>query len=114
MAYCTTVTTHTTIKNISGGTKRFGFLPPHGMELASDEEVTVFGDIREAVNRGDRFGNRWMTALANALEADELQIVNTPAPIFYDETLDTVKILVVDNGTVALADPCWEDSISIP
>lgn len=113
MAYCTTLTTHTTVKNISGGTKRFGFLPPHGMELAADEEVTVFGDIREAVNRGDRFGARWMQALANALENNELDIVNTPSPIFYDETLDESKILVVDNGSVGLADPCWEDSISV-
>lgn len=109
---CTTLTTHTTVKNISGGTKRFGFLPPHGMELAADEEVAVFGDIREAVNRGDRFGKRWMDALANALENNELDIVNSPAPIFYDETLDNSKILVVDNGAVALDDPCWEDSLT--
>lgn len=113
MAYCTTLTTHTTLKNVSGVAKRFGFLPPHGMELAVDEEVTVFGDIREAVNRGDRFGPRWMNALEAALTNNELDIVNTPAPVFYDETADNSKILVVDNGSVSIADPCWEDSISV-
>lgn len=113
MAFASTLTTHTTVKNTSGATKRFGFLPPHGMELSADEEVTVFGDIREAVNRGDRFGNRWMTALASALEDDALQIVNTPAPIFYDETADAVKILVVDNSSVSLADPVWADSLTV-
>jgi hypothetical protein len=112
MALCTTLTTHTTVKNISGGTKKFGFLPPHGMELTADEEITVFGDIREAVNRGDRFGNRFMTALASALENNELDIVNTPAPIFYDATADNSKIIVVDDGSVSIADPCWEDSLS--
>jgi hypothetical protein len=113
MAYCDTATTHSTVKNISGGSKKFGFLPPHGMELTADEEVTVFGDIREAVNRGDRFGNRWMNALASALENNELEIRNTPAPVFYDETLDNVRMLVVDNGSVALAEPCWEDSLTV-
>lgn len=101
-----------TLKNTSGGTKKFGFIPPHGKELAADEEINVFGDIKEAVNRGDRYGSRNMNALLDALDSGDISIVSTPLPIAYDETLAASKVIGIDNGSLSLADPCWETSLS--
>lgn len=100
------------LRNTSGQTKRFGFIPPHGKQLEAAEEISVFGNILEAINRGDRFGNRHMNALLGALDRGDITIVSTPAPILFDETLQTSHILEIDNGTVGIADPCWETSLS--
>lgn len=35
----------TIVKNVSGATRSFGFIPPHGRTLADNEQVTVSGDI---------------------------------------------------------------------
>lgn len=101
-----------TVKNASGVEKFFGFLPPHGKRLVADEEINVFGDIKEAVNRGDRFGNRHMNALLDAMDRGDLEIVSTPLPIAYDETLENSKVMGIDNGSLSLSDPCWETSLS--
>ena len=100
---------YSTVKNISGVLKNFTFLPPHGVELAINGQITVFGSILEAVNRGDRFGNRFMNALEVAIEAGQLEIRNTPAPIYLDEVgVGTPKMLRVQNQTVVVDDPCWQ------
>ena len=36
---------YSTVKNISGGTKKFGFLPPHGKELDNNIEFTTMGTV---------------------------------------------------------------------
>lgn len=99
------------VKNTSGGTKRFPVIPPHGVQLTNNEEVTVFGDIREAVNRGDRSGRKHMDSLEAILRNGGLQIVYTPAPILQDLDDESVKMLVLDTGSLAVADPCFEVSI---
>lgn len=101
-----------TVQNTSGQEKFFGFLPPHGKRLAASEEINVFGDIKEAVNRGDRFGNRHMNSLLDALDRGDLTIISTPLPIAYDETLEVSKVVGIDNGALSLSDPCWETSLS--
>lgn len=101
-----------TLKNVSGGALKFGFIPPHGKELAANEEINVFGNILEAVNRGDRFGNRFANALLDALDANLIEIIQTPTPILFDSTLDNSKIITLDNGVLVLIDPCWETSLS--
>ncbi|MHC4178825.1 MAG: hypothetical protein ACYSWU_15040 [Planctomycetota bacterium] len=80
--------------------------------MDADEQINVFGDIREAVNRGDRFGNRWMNALMDALDAGDIEIVSTPAQIAYDETLAQSQVMGIDNDVLTLSDPCWETSLS--
>ena len=102
----------TTLKNASGQEKFFGFIPPHGKRLDADEEINVFGDIKEAVNRGDRFGNRNMQALLDALDRGDIEIISTPLPIAFDETLQVSKVMGIDNGALYLSDPCWETSLS--
>ena len=103
-----------TLKNNSGGTKKFGFIPPHGKELEDQEEINVFGQITEAVNRGDRFGNRNMNAFLDSLDAGDIVLQSTPLPIGFAETADDSKVIGVNtNGTdVELTDPCWETSLS--
>lgn len=104
-----------TIRNISGQKKRFPFLPPHGRELAINGEMTVFGNILEAISRSnDRFGRTNQDAFEEALRRDWIEIRNTPAPIFLDEVLaDSVMTIGLNNGSFVVNDPCWESSITV-
>lgn len=107
---------YSTIRNISGGAKTFGFIPPHGWKLDDNEQRTVFGSILEAIQRGngDRdLPRRHIQAFEASINAHEIEIVNTPSPIFYDETADAIKTLIVDSGSLVVVDPCWFNSISI-
>lgn len=102
-----------TVKNTSGSTKFFAVLPPHGRTLTSGEEITVFGNILEAIFRGDRTNSpRFSNALRNALDNGDLDIVSTPSPILYDETNDASKRLVLDGGAIYAVDSCWSGSSS--
>jgi hypothetical protein len=99
----------TTVKNTSGGSKHFAFLPPHGRTLANNAESSYNGELIPALRRNGSYvaGARAVTAFFAALEAGDMEIIKTPAPVFYDPTRDNTKILRVDNGVTLLADPCW-------
>lgn len=102
-----------TVKNVSGITMNFPFLPPHGRSLTNNEEVTIFGSILEAVTRSnDRFGKRDQQGLQDALEKDWLEIRNTPAPILTDEVDGDLKTIGLNTGALVLNDPCWEGSVT--
>jgi hypothetical protein len=103
----------TTIQNTSGQALFFGFLPPHGKMLAVDAQVTVFGSITEAVNRGDRFGNRNMKALRDALDNQLLEILSTPAPIFFDVATKKPRQLQVNNNVLHLLSPSFDHSVTL-
>lgn len=103
---------YSVVRNISGATMNFPFLPPHGKELDDDEELSIFGNLLEAVNRGDRFGARNMDSLESALAQGFLEIRQTPAPIVLDLTTDETKMLTVDNGSLVIDDPCFATSLS--
>lgn len=96
---------HTTkVRNMTGKTAFFGYLPPRGKRLAPGETYVFNGDLRQfyaAVTK-----KRYQTALFNALKDGDLVIEHTPAEHHYDETLDVVKVVKVNNGSVAAADPC--------
>lgn len=104
---------YSTVKNTSGGTKRFGFLPPHGVQLAADGEYTVFGNILEALVRSDRATERRnFQAFSAALDRGDITIVATPAPVLVSPN-GTIRIIrVADNGTLSSTDPCWDASDS--
>ena len=102
---------YTTVKNISGGTMKFAFLPPHGVELEDDEQLTIFGHITEAVNRGDRFGARWMDALKASVAAGYLDIDETPAVVMWDSTNEDNVIIAYDDDTVSYPAPCWDTEL---
>jgi hypothetical protein len=105
---------YSTVKNISGGKMKFGFLPPHGREVNSDTEFTVFGNVLDAVANGfDRAcSQRNIAGLERAIDQGKLEIMNTPAPILKDATLTAAGgfMIVLDNGTLGVDDPCWEST----
>lgn len=103
-----------TVRNISGITMNFPFLPPHGKSLTNNQEYTIFGNVLESLSRSnDRFGLRDQNGFLDALRKDWLEIRNTPAPIMFDETLDSVHFIGLDNGSLTINTPCWEVSITV-
>lgn len=108
---------YSTVKNTSGGRKKFGFLPPHGRELIANEEFTVFGDIKQAIIRFERTeARRSIIAFEHAIQRGDITILNTPNPILIDDANPgaTPKMLRIHNGTLGLVDPCWTASTSNP
>ena len=106
---------YSTIRNTSGKRKKFGFLPPHGKELAANEEFTCFGDIRQALIKFERSeARRSITAFEAALRRGDIEIIATPNIILEDlQDPGTTKMLTLRNGTLGVADPCWNVSSSI-
>ena len=106
---------YSTVKNISGVAKIFGFLPPHGRELAVDEEFTVFGDVRQGLggNRGSERSvhRRDNAAFEAAIEEGDLEILNTPSPVLQDTDTGLPKMLQLASGTLTGVDPCWHNSL---
>jgi hypothetical protein len=96
----------TTVKNISGASKFFGFLPYNGQTLAANGTLTVLGDLMDAACRGGKPA-RYAQLIRDAIDADQLEIVSTPAVILYDATLANSKMLSLINGVLYRADPCW-------
>lgn len=106
---------YSTVKNTSGVRKKFGFLPPHGRELAVNEEFTVFGDIRQALYRFERTeGRRNVTAFENALRRGDIEIINTPNVVLEDlQNPGVSKILTLRNNALGTAVPCWNAESSL-
>ena len=98
---------YTTLKNISGGILQFGFIPPHGRQLADEEEVLVLGDIYDRIAMS-RSRERSRVAFEAALEDNLITIIRTPEPVFHDLLLDVTRMAKLSNNTVVLDDPCWE------
>lgn len=104
---------YSTVKNTSGGRRKFGFLGAHGRELAANEEFTEFGNVLENIQKnGPVSSRRQVTSFLNALEDGDLEIVSTPSPVLYDEANDESKVLMLDTGALYMADPCWHSSSS--
>ena len=99
-----------TVKNTSGVSMRFMFLPPHGRTLAAAAEYTFRGDPVEAISakRANGVGaKRDLDALETALLAGNIEILKTPNPVLYDPTRDESMMLKLDNGILFAASPCW-------
>lgn len=100
-----------TVKNISGATKKFGFLPPHGRELEDEEEITVFGSITSAISRGEYVTDRrHQCALGSAVAEEELAIVASPCYFVFDEADNASYVLDSDEGTPVSRAPTWGSS----
>lgn len=95
----------TKVRNMTGKSAVFGFLPPHGKRLAAGEEYTFFGSpssLAAAITR-----KRHRQAFEDALQNGDLVVVYTPAAHVYDADLDVTKTLGVTNGSVVANEPCW-------
>lgn len=94
----------TTIKNTSGGAKHFGFLPPHGVTLAEDQEIQVFGNVYDAIKT-----KRAQDAFSSAVSAGDLEIKSSPCVVVYDETDQASYRVGIDNGTVIATETNYSD-----
>lgn len=95
----------TKVRNMTGRTAVFGFLPPHGKRLEAGEEYSFFGDFAALMSAIG--SQRKRESFKTAIVAGDIAVVTTPAQHYYDETLDVTKVIDVDNGAVSVADPCW-------
>lgn len=86
-----TTNLYTTVRNVSGKTLTFGFLPPHGKTLDDNEEYTFAGDIQQYLTSA-----RKVNAFKNAIE-DGLLVVGRGA----DQS--QVVYCAVDNTSVIAA-----------
>ncbi len=105
-----------TVKNISGVTKKFGFLPPHGRTLAANEEFSFMGSLTEGVARHSYAASkRNRDALTLALAGDDdhdptLDVISTPSPVLRDSRTHRSQILVLNNDALALTNQCWDSA----
>ena len=99
---------YTTVKNISGASMHFGFLPPHGVTLAEDAELSLPGDLTTRL-ASQHNGARQFAALETALTDGLVSIIKTPAVIMYDPTAENSKQLALDTTVLGTVSTCWSD-----
>ena len=109
MATYDKVCLYSEVKNISGVSKTFSFIPPHGVTLANNATHFVFGNILDVARQA---GRRVEVALAAAIDAQYLEIVQLPAPIIKTPAGTPKTIAIANNGTVTATDPCFIDTSS--
>lgn len=88
----------TVLKNISGKTLFFSFVPKHGKRLEDGETVTVKGDI-DVLLAGNK---RKQDALANALTNERIRKTVNHKTVIYSD--------VDDLTTIAVGDMLWLDT----
>lgn len=89
----TTTDLYTTVKNVSGGTRVFGFLGAHGRELANNATYTVPGDLVGKL--GAQRSQRQFQALERALLNGDLAIVKSPSVYLLSESGNVTRELAM-------------------
>lgn len=72
----------TRITNNSGATRTFGFIPPHGVQLADGADVIVDGDLRTVLAGGrNRYSRKTeLYALTVMAESGDILVEELPDP----------------------------------
>lgn len=96
---------YTTVKNVSGAARVFGFLGAHGKRLDNNETYTVPGDLVATVGKGGRGGQRQFKALERALEDGTLVITKSPAVYLTDEDDGSIDQVNLDTDTLGTKTP---------
>jgi hypothetical protein len=96
---------YTTVKNVSGAARVFGFLGAHGKRLANNETYTVPGDLVAATGKGGRGNQRQFKALEKALEDGTLVITKSPAVYLTDEDDGSIDQVKLDENTLGTKSP---------
>ncbi len=96
---------YTTIQNLQDSEVTLGFLGASGVNLAGYAELVVKGDLVSRL-ASDRNRAKFRT-LENMLSSHKIAILRGPLQPHWDETLNDVKLLTVDNGAAVLANPDW-------
>ena len=97
---------YTKVKNISGGTRTFCYLPPHGRTLTADQEFSFIGGLTEGILMNRR-PSRILASLEADLIANRLAVISSPSPVLYDATDDRSAMLKLDNERLYSIDPCY-------
>lgn len=102
---------YTTLKNVSGSERVFGFLGCRGKRLAADETITLPGNLVTALGGGGKWNQKKFKALERSLDAlQSLELVSTPAVHLYDPIQDRTRQLAYVGGQLGTVDPCWYSS----
>ena len=93
---------YSTVRNLTGADRVFGYIPPHGKRLRIQQAYTVPGNIIDRISMMGGVRNGWNQVRFRSLERDlklgRLAIEKTPPPIFYD----SAPSVSLANPTVAL------------
>ena len=96
---------YTTVKNVSGSARVFGFLGAHGKRLENNETYTVPGDLVAATGKAGRGNQRQFKALERALEYGTLVITKSPAVYLTDEDDGSVDQVKLDDNVLGTKSP---------
>lgn len=95
----------TRVRNATGKTAFFGFLPPHGRRLSAGEVFrsnVPFQTLLAGITK-----QRQREAFLDAIRDGSLRLLSTPSPVIYDPVTEEAKTLTVTGGVVGSADACW-------
>lgn len=98
---------YTTVKNVSGAARTFGFLGPRGKRLEDDATYTVPGDLVADLGRGGRGSQRKFKALQAALVNGDIEIIS-PAVYMADEAGDPKQLTIDESGLVLGTPDGWD------
>lgn len=92
----------TVLRNTSGSTQYFGYIPPYGVSLTNGQDVEVPGNIF------DYFADPKHKVKRAAFDADvtaaNITVLQLPSPRLWDATIGRVSELTIDNGSVVVVD----------
>lgn len=91
---------YTTVINPTEQSRTYGYLGAHGRTLAAGEQYLHPGNLLDQLASKPR----QHAALVRDLDAGDLAIMSTPAPILWDNTADEAKVLVLADGTLGVTD----------
>lgn len=106
----------TTLKNTSGGTMFFPFLPPQGQSLTANQTFSFYGDIFGIFNQSTWSKDRQIRlGFANALIAGALTIMRLPGTFVFSNqvSLAANPILVLEldaAGTLVTRAPSFQNA----
>jgi hypothetical protein len=111
---------YTTLRNSSGVTRYFDYLPPHGRRLAAAEEINIPGDWLPWMRGNLRKMRGFASDLTNCL----IEIVKTPEQhchvVGEENDLDLIRTVTIhrdpatDEDVVVAIEPCWQCSEDSP
>lgn len=93
----------TIVRNVSGKTLKFGFLPPHGQSLANNATFTVSGDVWEYWPRSTQ--RRWRKAFQSAIDTGLIEVRRNVRHIIHTRCSNHASVTTITAG-----DLVWWDS----
>jgi len=83
-----TLDMYTTVKNLTGATHVFGYIPPHGQNLLPGQQYSTFGDLWDVISIPPIGSKRKRQALERDLlnNPPRIAILSSPKPMLFDAT----------------------------